>query len=352
MKDWKKTLIAPSKPIMEAMQIIDKSALQIALVIDDDARLVGVVTDGDIRRGILRGVPLDQPISEIMYRNFTSATQKSSRDEIIEMMKKKELHQIPVLDEYGRVIGLKGLVDLIDVPETDNWVVLMAGGIGSRLRPLTDDCPKPLLHLNDKPILEIILENLITYGFKNIYIAVNYKAEMIESHFGDGSKWNVRIDYLREKQAMGTAGALGLLPERPLSPLLVMNADLLTEVNFKQLLDFHSTHKAHATMCVRDYRIQVPFGVVQLDQYRISSIDEKPTHRFFVNAGIYVLMPEVLDKIPQGTTYDMTDLFQNLIAEDGEVIAFPIHEHWLDIGRYEDYQRADAEYSMRQKERL
>lgn len=350
MKDWKKTLTTPSQPIMESLRIIDSSALQIALVIDDDARLVGVVTDGDIRRGILKGIQLEQPISKIMYRNFTSVTQKSSRDEIIEIMKRKGLLQIPVLDEDGCVIGLKELVDMIDVPKTDNWVVLMAGGVGNRLKPLTNDCPKPLLQLNDKPILEIILENLIMYGFKNIYISVNYKAEMIEKHFGDGSKWDIQIEYLREKKAMGTAGALSLMPERPLSPLIVMNADLLTKINFKQLLDFHNAHKALATMCVRDYRIQVPFGVVNIDQYRLSSIDEKPTHRFFVNAGIYVLLPEVLDMIPQGVSYDMTDLFQELITKEREVIAFPVHEHWLDIGRFEDYKKADAEYEVYQKE--
>lgn len=344
MKDWKKTLIGPLQSIVEAMRIIDRSALQIALVVDEQAKLLGVVTDGDIRRGILKGVQLDQPVTKIMAGNFTAAQETSSKEEIIALMKGKALNQLPVLDKNGHVVDLKVLVDLINVPRTDNEVVLMAGGLGNRLKPLTNDCPKPMLTLNDKPILEIILENLIQQGFNTFHISVNYKAEMIEKHFGDGGKWDIKISYLKEKKTMGTAGALGLLPERPREPLIVMNADLLTKINFRQLLDFHSAHQALATMCVRDYRFQVPFGVVNIDQYRLCSIDEKPTHHFFVNAGIYVLSPDVLDFIPKEKSYDMTELFQELIKSKHEAIAFPVREYWLDIGRFDDYEKANAEY--------
>ena len=344
MKDWKRTFINPTQPILEAMRIIDTSALQIALVVDEKKRLIGVVTDGDIRRGILKGVKLDEPISTIMFREFTYAKATAAREEIIALMKRKELLQIPLLDEDGCVVDLKVLVDLISMPQTENWVVLMAGGLGNRLRPLTNDCPKPLLTLNEKPILEIILENLIKHGFRQFYISINYKAEMIEKHFCDGSNWGVQIEYLREKKAMGTAGALGLLPERPAAPLIVMNGDLLTNINFRQLLDFHHAHKALATMCVRDYNFQVPFGVVALDQYRLSNIDEKPSHHFFVNAGIYVLSPTALDIIPPDETYDMTVLFQDIIAAGHEAIAFPIREYWLDVGQFDDYEKASTEY--------
>ena len=345
MKDWKKALIHATQPILEAMRIIDSSAMQIALVIDDTERLIGVVTDGDIRRGILDGIGLDQPVSRIMYRNYTSAGVSASQEELIKIMKTRQLLQIPIVDESGHVIDLKLLVDLIDIPKIDNWVVLMAGGLGSRLKPLTDDCPKPLLLLNEKPILEIILENLIGHGFKTFFISVNYKADMIEKHFGNGAKWGVKIEYLREKNVMGTAGALGLLPAPPVSPMIVMNADLLTKVNFRQLLEFHNTHESFATMCVRDYHFQVPFGVVNIDQYRLQGIDEKPVHRFLVNAGIYVLSPETLTMIPAGKAYNMTELFEDLIKRgERQTIAFPIREYWLDIGRFDDYEKANAEY--------
>lgn len=344
MKDYKNTLIKPDQPIVEAMRIIDTSALQIALVIDEQSKLIGVVTDGDIRRGILKGIQLKEPVSSIMFRDFTSVSVSTSNEDIITVMREKELLQIPVLNGEGQVVDLKRLVDLISMPRTDNWVILMAGGVGNRLKPLTDDCPKPLLKVNDKPILEIILENLVAYGFKKFFISVNYMADMIEKHFGSGDKWNVQIEYLREKKAMGTAGAIGLLPDHPLSPLIVMNADLLTKINFIQLLDFHNAHKAWATMCVRDYRFQVPFGVVNLDQYRLKDIDEKPTHNFFVNAGIYVLSPEALNFIPREVSFDMTTLFQNIVAAGHEAIAFPLREYWLDIGRFDDYEKANAEY--------
>jgi dTDP-glucose pyrophosphorylase/predicted transcriptional regulator len=344
MKDWKKTLISPTTPILEAMRIIDTSALQIALVTDENSKLIGVVTDGDIRRGLLNGVGLEEHVQQIMHREFTTANLKMPKEEIIALMKKKNLLQMPIVDDYGCVVDLKILVDMINFPQPDNWIVLMAGGLGSRLKPLTDDCPKPLLRLGNKPILEIILRYLIESGFKKYFISVNYKAEMIEKYFGDGARWGIEITYLREKRAMGTAGALGLLPDCPTAPLIVMNADLLTKVNIHQLLDFHSAHKATATMCVRDYHFQVPFGVVKIDQHRLISVDEKPIHRFFVNAGIYVLSPSALGYVPRDMSYDMTKLFEDLIAEGHETAVFPLREYWLDIGRLDDYERANHEY--------
>jgi dTDP-glucose pyrophosphorylase len=344
MKDWKKTLISPSQPVLDAMRIIDTGALQIALVVDERLKLLGVVTDGDIRRGILKGESLDAPVSKIMFRDFTYTSSEADEADVIMLMKKKELLQIPVLDHDGRVVNLIMLVNLINLHQSDNWVVLMAGGLGNRLKPLTDDCPKPLLKVNEKPLLEIIIENLRKQGFNKFIISVNYKAEMIEDHFQDGSRWDVVIDYLKENEAMGTAGALSLLSERPSLPLLVMNADLLTTINFRQLLDFHRVHGVEATMCVRDYRFQIPYGVVNLDHYRIRGVDEKPVHHFFVNAGIYVLSPRALDVIPQKTFYDMTQLFQDIIAAGRETAAFPVREYWMDIGRFDDFEKANNEY--------
>jgi len=344
MKNWQKTIIHPDTPIREAMRIIDATAMQIALVDDAEARLVGVITDGDIRRGLLKAISLDEPVNLIMNRNFTPVGRNASREEIMRLMKLEGLRQIPVLDDQGRVVDLKLLTDMIQLASRDNWVMLMSGGLGTRLRPLTDDCPKPLLKVGNKPVLETILESFIECGFNKFYISVNYKAKMIENTLGDGSRWGAMIRYLREEKALGTAGALGLLPEPPTLPLIVMNADVLTKVNIQHLLDFHQDHGASATMCVWEYHFQVPYGVAKTEQHRLVSIDEKPRHRFFINAGIYVLEPETLTFVPRNTFYDMPNLFEELISRGYETIVFPIHEYWMDIGRVDDFERANGEY--------
>jgi dTDP-glucose pyrophosphorylase len=344
MKDWRRTLIQPSTPILEAIRIIDVSALQIALVVDENGRLVGVITDGDVRRAILKGVSLDSPVHLIMYRDFTTVNSLASREQIISLMKKNDVKHMPVVDETGAVVDLKVLIDLIDESQKDNWVVIMAGGEGTRLRPLTDERPKPLLEVGGKPILETILDNFVSFGFNTFFVSVNYKSEMIEDFCGDGSKWGVDIQYLREKKKMGTVGAVSLLPSKPDKPLIIINADVLTNVNLQQLLDFHTAHKAAATMCVQDYLFEVPYGVIKINQHRIEALDEKPIQRFFVNAGIYVLEPTVLDLIPTQDSFDMTDLFTQLIARGFETVAFPIREYWMDIGRVEDYQKAKGDY--------
>jgi len=344
VKDWKQVLLSRSTPILEALKVIDKSSLQIALIVDGEHRLLGTVTDGDVRRGIMKGISLDRPVSDVMNPSPTVARLNDGRESILSLMKTKELRQIPVLDEHGTVVGIEFLDSLIQLRKRDNWVVLMAGGVGSRLRPLTDECPKPLLKVGSKPILETIVENFVEYGFHRFFLSVNYKAEMLKEYFGDGSRWGVEIAYLHEDQAMGTAGPLGLLPGRPAQPLLVMNGDLLTKVNFQQLLDYHQEHAAAATMCVREYSFQVPYGVAKLEKHRLLDIEEKPTHRAFVSAGIYVLEPKVLDLIPGGSYYDMPDLFKQMIARELEVTTFPIREYWLDIGRMDDLERAKGEY--------
>ena len=248
-------------------------------------------------------------------------------------------------EEAGRVIGVELLEELIRPRERDNWVVLMAGGLGTRLSPLTNDRPKPMLNVGNKPLLETIIENFVEQGFHRFFISVNYMAGMIKDHFADGGRWGAQIHYLEEDRKLGTAGALSLLPEPPTAPVLVMNCDLLTKVNFRHLLDFHLEHRAQGTMCVREYDFQVPYGVVRLDRQRIAGIDEKPVQRFFVNAGIYVLEPEALHHVPADTFFDMPSLFERLIAEGQEAAAFPIREYWLDIGQLADYDRANGEFA-------
>lgn len=344
MGDWRDSLISTDSTIIETLKIIDEQALQIALVVDATGRLLGTVTDGDVRRAILHGISFDEPVNRIMNQQPKTVKIDESRDAVLFIMKRYQLKHIPVIDHNGFIVSLEVLNDMIGEIR-ENPVVLMAGGLGTRLGELTQDCPKPLLKVGDKPILETILQNLIEYGFYKFYLSVNYKAEMIEQYFGDGSKWGVDIRYIRENKRLGTAGPLSLLPEKPAHPLVVMNGDLLTKVNFKHLLDFHTGHKSQATMCVREYKFQVPYGVVQLDQHRLIGIVEKPTQQFFVSAGVYVLEPDALKLIPQRKFFDMPTLFNKLVRQKRETAAFPIREYWLDIGHLCDFERANGEFA-------
>ncbi len=345
MTDWKKVLVPAETPIREIIRILDESAMQIVLVVREGEYLLGTVTDGDIRRGILRGVSLDDLVDKIMNSKPTIARAGDGREEMLAAMRRKRLYRIPLVDENGCVVGIGAFDELVQSSVRENKVVLMAGGLGTRLYPLTADCPKPMLRVGNKPLLEIILENFIEHGFRSFYVSVNFMADTVKAYFGDGSRWGAEIRYLQEDQKLGTAGSLSLLPETPTAPLFVMNGDLLTKVNFSQLLDFHSSHNASATMCVREYDFQVPYGVVKMDHHRIVGIDEKPVHKFFVNAGIYVLEPEALGVIPPRTYFDMPELFEKLSAGSKETAAFPIREYWLDIGRVSDYDQANTDFT-------
>jgi len=341
---WKNAVVLPHAPIVEAIRIIDSSALQIALVVNAHNQLIGTVTDGDVRRSILRGHSLQDAVEKIMNPQPTTARPQDGNDVLLMLMRSKRLHHIPLVDEDGVLCGVQLLDDLLQIEAQPNWVILMAGGLGTRLGGLTQDCPKPLLKVGTKPILETILLAFAEHGFRKFFLSVNYKAEMVEAHFGDGARWGVEIEYLRETERLGTAGALSLLPEKPGHPVFVMNGDLLTKVNFQQLLQFHTQHHVAATMCVREYDFQVPYGVVKMDEHRIAGIDEKPMQSFFVNAGIYVLNPEALEIIPPRAPFDMTSLFQSLIGSGRETAAFPLREYWLDIGQRADFERANIEF--------
>lgn len=346
IKDWKSTLIPPDTSILKAIEVINDSSLQVSLVVEKGNRLLGMVTDGDIRRAILRNIPLTDPVEGIMSKDITIANVNDSRESIIVLMQRKDLRHVPIVDDMGCIVDLKVLIHLIEEPHMrlDNLVVLMAGGLGSRLLPLTEKSPKPLLEVGGKPLLETIIQNFMGYGFYRFSISINYKAEMIIKHFGDGSKWGIEISYLREKTKLGTAGALSILKDKPNKPVLVMNSDLLTKVNFRQLLDFHIQNKSSATMCVKEYDLKVPYGVVNVNGSQLVDLQEKPVHNFFVNAGIYVLEPEVLSLIPEDTRFDITTLFNKLLNLKYKTVTFPIHEYWLDIGKKGDYEKANGEY--------
>lgn len=344
MADWKKAVILPDAPVKEAILAIQNSGFQIALVSDGDGRLLGTVTDGDVRRGLLKGFSMEHPAIEIANRDPKFASMALPEQDLLAILNTHLLRQLPLVGADGRLSGIAHIDTLKNSkPQPKNPVVLMAGGFGKRLRPLTSNTPKPLLSVGDKPLLEAILDSFIQHGFRSYYISVNYLAESIVAHFGDGSRWGIDIKYLREEEPLGTAGALRLLPERPELPVIVMNGDLITRVNFNDLLRFHEETGAVGTMCVREYDMEVPFGVVDLKDNRIRKIDEKPVHRFFVNAGIYVISPEVFDLIPENGRFDMTGLFMEIIGKDMCTTAFPIHEYWLDVGRLDDFERAQAD---------
>lgn len=333
-----------SSTIREALKIIDSGAIQIALVVDNDSRLIGTLTDGDIRRGLLNNLSMDDTIESIIFRNPTVAKISDTKENILKSAIVKKLHQIPIIDEENRVIGIQEIEELVKPHIKANNVVLMVGGLGKRLYPLTERTPKPMLKVGNKPILQTIVEKFAEYGFINIIMCVNYKSHMIQDYFGDGTSFGVNIEYILEEQRMGTAGALSLLKSMPKGPFFVMNGDLLTNVNFEHLLDYHLVENAIATMCVREYDVQVPYGVVNIEKNIILSIQEKPIHNFFVSAGIYVLNPEILELIPKNEFYDMPTLFEMLITNKQKTISFPVKEYWLDIGQMEEYERANSEY--------
>lgn len=344
--NWKKALISESASIHDAISAIEESVMQICLVVDDEQRLLGTVTDGDIRRAILSGLDMDTPASKIMNIKPHTARESESRDNLLDIMTNGLIRQIPIVDTNNQVTNLVHIDELLsEQARKPNWIVLMAGGLGTRLRPLTNDRPKPLVSVGNKPLLETIIETFVQQNFHRFYLSINYKAEMIKNHFADGAKWNADIHYLEENQRLGTAGPLSLIPEIPNEPLIVMNSDLLTRVNFQQLLDYHTQQESKATMCVREYDFQVPFGVVSMENNQITGIDEKPVHNFFVNAGIYVLEPEVLKFIEKDDMLDMTQLFERIINDGEKTAAYPIHEYWLDIGQIGDYERANADFN-------
>lgn len=316
----------------------------IVLVVDEEGRLLGTVTDGDIRRSIIAGLTLDAPFARIMNRNPVAARADDSPEQVMHLMKTKMIRHVPRVDKERQVVGMEVLADFFQQCRRDNIVVLMAGGSGIRLRPLTNDIPKPLLKVGNKPILETIIQNFIEYGFHRFYLSVNYKAEMLEAYFGGGERWGIEINYLREEQKLGTAGAFSLLPEEPDRPVIVMNGDLLTKINFSQLLDFHNEQNVEATMCVREYSYSIPFGVVRLEDNRLMGIEETPIHRAWINTGIYVLEPSTLGLIPKNKYFDMPELFHKLIERQRQSAAFPIREYWFDIGRMDDFERANGEY--------
>ena len=340
---WEKALIAPEASIQEALAHINSAATQLALVVDADRRLLGTLSDGDVRRALLARLQLSDPVSLCMCRTPATVRVGESRDAMITKMRQMALHQLPVIDDAGRVVALKRIDDLLAPDPRDNWVVIMAGGLGSRLNELTKNTPKPMLPIGNKPLLETIISRFTEQGFSNIWLSVNYRADQIENYFGDGSEFGAHIRYLRENMRLGTAGALSLLPP-PQLPVLVSNADLLTKTDYNHLLERHLRTGAMATMAVREHEYRIPFGVVHTDGERIAGLEEKPVHRVMVNAGIYVLSPVAVARVPREVFFDMPELFSTLVKEDFPVRCHPVDGYWLDIGCHENLQQALVDF--------
>lgn len=345
MDEWKKILIPPETEIQKTIEMIDKNGMQIAFVIDDKQRLLGTVTDGDIRRGLLKGISLSHSIKEIMNQRPVTIPVMKNKKSVLQILKINKLRQLPVVDDTGVVIGIERLDELIEPEKNDYWVVIMAGGMGKRLSPLTDHCPKPMLNIGGKPILETMILNLMDQGFRRFFVSVHYKADQIKGYFGDGTKWGVEIRYIQEEVMLGTAGALSLLPVKTNKPILVMNGDILTKLSMDQMIAFHESHQAHATVAVRTYDYQVPYGVIKTSRGRLIGFEEKPVYTSLVNAGIYTINPEVIERIPKNTCYDMDQLLKKMLLDEEPLSVFPIREYWIDIGTMKEFNRAVEEYN-------
>jgi dTDP-glucose pyrophosphorylase len=339
--------ISPDASLREAVERLDANAVGILIMVDPDDHVLGTITDGDIRRGLLADVGMDASVRQIAFEEPTTVGPDASDAYALKILNRLKIRHLPVVDDDNLLVGihlLSSLAKKIGGAELPLSAVIMAGGLGTRLHPLTEDTPKPLIEVGGKPILERILEHLAEAGVQEVFITVRYLADQIEAYFGDGAQWGLDLVYIREKERLGTAGALKLLNDRIARPFLLMNGDLLTNFNVAEMLDFHRSHQAAMTVGVRHYEFQVPYGVADVDGVAITKLQEKPTYEFFVNAGVYMLEPELIERIPEGTYFDITELIDELIEAGAPVISFPIVERWLDIGRPEDVDKANAKY--------
>lgn len=341
--------ISSDHSIREAMICVERGACGIALVVDGEERLLGTITDGDIRRAILAGTDLGSAVSTLLASKIGSQYPKpvtaqfgTSRETLLDLLHKNVLRQLPILDNDGRVADLIMMDDLIPRQDLPLQAVIMAGGLGTRLRPLTEDMPKPMLTVGGKPLMELVIEQLRQAGIRRVNVTTHYKPEKIVDHFGDGSSFGVELNYVNEDRPLGTCGALGLI-DAPTGTSIVINGDILTYVDFRAMLAYHQEQRAMMTVAVKQYDIKIPYGVIECEKSRVCALKEKPQMNFLVNAGVYLLEPKVYELIPNGEHFNMTDLIQRLLDSNLTVASFPIIEYWLDIGRVSDYERAQSD---------
>jgi dTDP-glucose pyrophosphorylase len=340
---WVKTMVPTGSTVKQAIQVLNETSLKIVLVVDPDGVLVGTISDGDIRRGLLKGLELNSSIDSIVHTDALVVPPELSREVVVQLMTANKIQQIPIVDESMQVIGMH-LWDAINEQQMrTNFMVIMAGGKGTRLHPQTENCPKPMLPVAGKPILEHIIDRAKIEGFSNFIIATHHLGHIIEKYFGTGETFGVKIDYLREDSPLGTAGALSLLDPLPDEALVITNGDVLTDIHYGELLDFHTQHNAIATMAVRVHEWQNPFGVVRTRGIEIIGYEEKPLTRAHINAGVYVLEPSAITMLVKSEPCDMPSLFSAIQEGEQKVIAYPIHERWLDVGRPGDLNTANTE---------
>lgn len=337
--------ILQNKKIRDVLKVIDSNATKIAVVINKKNEVIGVVTDGDIRRGLLDGISLDENVSSIMNRNPLVGTKDLNKDQLRDLAISNGVLSIPIIN--NNVFDSLYNLNTLENSNLENPIFIMAGGFGTRIRPLTDDCPKPMLEIAGKPLLEIMLQRFKNLGFKNFYISTHYLSEVIEKYFEDGSKWDVNIQYIYEDKPLGTGGSLSLLPKHKIDlPLILVNGDVITNLNFVKLLKYHNKTSSVATVCIRNHEYKIPYGVIESVNGRVTALIEKPTKFFNTNAGIYVLNPEFLDNLEIKSRIDMPTLIEKKIFNGESVNTFPVHESWIDIGSIEDYNRAQNEINL------
>jgi len=349
LTDLKVLCVSPQNTVQDAITQMNVSAAGIVLVINEETRLLGTITDGDVRRGLLANITISSTVDRLLSQKTGSqyaqpivAESGADPTKLLRILREHAIRHLPVIDAQNRVVVLVTLDEFI-TPETPPLqAVIMAGGFGTRLSPLTDTLPKSMLPIGDRPILELIIDQLRQSGISRVNLTTHYKKDIITSHFGDGDGFGVEIQYVEEDQPMGTAGAISLL-DRSDEPILVINGDILTDVNFRNMLDFHQEHHADMSVAVRYHEFQLPYGAVTTDGVEITGISEKPVIRNLINAGIYLLNPSVRKLIPSGRRYDMTDLIRKLLENRRRVVSFPIGEYWIDIGQVEDYDKARAD---------
>lgn len=339
---WRKAILPANASIQQAISNLDQVAIKIVLVVNEAGELEGTISDGDIRRGLLKGLDLNSSITNVIHRNALVVPPEMGRAMVMQLMVANKIQQIPAVNEHHHVVGLHLWNEITTPPVRPNTMVIMAGGKGTRLRPHTENCPKPMLLVSGKPMLEHIIERAKLEGFSRFVLAVHYLGHMIEEHFGNGKRLGVQIDYLREQFPLGTAGALGLLQPRPDDAFVVTNGDVITDIRYGEMLDFHLRHNAAATMAVRVHEWQHPFGVVQTQGIEIVGFEEKPVARSHINAGVYALNPEALFELKADERCDMPTLFERLQATTQRTVAYPMHEPWLDVGRPDDLHLANA----------
>ena len=335
-QQWRKAILLANATVGEAIHNLNEVGVKIVLVCDEAGSFVGTITDGDIRRGLMRSIRMHDSVLSILNQKPLIVFPHMAQEFVMHLMLANKVQQIPILDADRQIVGLH-LWDEVAMPHNrENLMVIMAGGMGKRLHPHTEGCPKPLLQVGDRPILEHIIIRAKSEGFFNFVLSVCYLGHMIEDYFRDGSQLDVRIEYLREDAPLGTAGALSLLNPIPAAPFIVTNGDVITNIRYGELLDFHMTHSADATMAVRLHEWQNPFGVVETEGINITGFEEKPVVRNHINAGIYALNPSALNNLIVNERCDMPNLFERLQADARKTIAYPMHESWIDIGRPDD----------------